>query len=167
MRKIAIALALGIPASAMAGSGAAMAMAADTASAANPQATAQKLYDAFAQGDMATIAALLGNDVNWVEAEGGPYEATNPHVGVQGVAAGVFGPVGATYADFKATPKRFTVQGDRVVVEGRYTGTHRESGGTLDAQFVHVFTVDGDRIVAMQQYTDTYQWRRLEGSLND
>ena len=160
-------VALGALAVGVTGTVPAMALEADAAAHSGPQATAQKLYDAFAQGDMATIGALLGDDVEWVEAEGGPYEATNPHIGVEGVAAGVFGPVGAAYADFKATPERFTVQGNRVVSEGRYTGTHRESGESLNAQFVHVFTIEGDRIVAMQQYTDTYQWRRLAGTLEN
>ena len=167
MRKAAILLALGVLAIGMTGTLPAASLAGDSAEITGPQATAQKLYDAFAQGDMATIGALLGDDVEWVEAEGGPYEATNPHIGVAGVAAGVFGPIGAAYADFRATPERYTVQGNRVVAEGRYTGTHSESGEPLNAQFVHVFTIDGDRIVAFQQYTDTFQWRRLAGTLDE
>ncbi|BDI59448.1 nuclear transport factor 2 family protein [Qipengyuania nanhaisediminis] len=134
---------------------------------ATAQATAASLYDAFAAGNMDRIAALLGDDVQWVEAEGGPYEAGNPYVGVEGVGAGVFGPIGESYEGFAATPERYTTEGNRVVVEGRYTGTHRETGETLDAQFVHVYTIDGETIEAMQQYTDTYQWRAVEGSLGN
>ncbi|APE29475.1 Ketosteroid isomerase-related protein [Aurantiacibacter gangjinensis] len=116
---------------------------------------------------MDAIAALLGDDVEWVEAESGPYEAGNPHTGMAGVGAGVFGPIGEAYDGFAATPQRFTCEGNRVAAEGRYTGTNKRTGDKLDAQFVHVFTVDGARIKAFQQYTDTHQWRRLEGTLGD
>ena len=129
--------------------------------------TVQRLYQAAAANDNATIAQLLGDDVEWVEAEGGPFEAGNPYRGVQGVGAGVFGPLAETYEDFRVTPERFLVDGNRVLSEGRYTGTHRTTGERLDAPFAHVFTVDGDRITHYQQYTDTYQWRRLAGSLGE
>jgi uncharacterized protein len=133
----------------------------------DPQAVAASLYDAFAAGDMEAIGALLGDDVHWVEAENTPLAEGNPYVGVEAVGGGVFGPIGETYADFAATPERYTTEGNRVVVEGRYTGTHRESGEPLNAQFVHVHTIDGDTIESFQQYTDTYQWRKLEGRLSD
>ena len=126
--------------------------------------TVQSLYTAAAAGDNATIGQLLGDDVQWVEAEGGPFEAGNPYVGVQGVGAGVFGPLAEQYEGFTVTPERFLVDGDRVVAEGRYTGTHRESGEALDAAFAHVFTTAGERITHYQQYTDTYQWRCLAGT---
>lgn len=129
----------------------------------NATSVAKRLYDAFASGDMDTIAALLGDDVEWVEAEGGPYEAGNPHTGMAGVGAGVFGPIGEAYDDFAATPERYTAEGNRVVAEGRYTGINKRSGKKLNAQFAHVFTVEGERIKAFQQYTDTHQWRRLAG----
>ena len=126
---------------------------------ATPRSVVESLYAAFAAGDMDTIAALLGDDVRWIEAEGGPYEHTNPHIGFDGVLNGVFGPILGQYDDFAATPERFTSEGNRVVSEGRYTGTHKSSGQKLDAQFVHVFEIEGARMVAMQQYTDTHQWR--------
>ncbi len=133
----------------------------------DPQAVVTSLYDAFAQGDMDTIGALLGDDVNWREAESGPYEAGNPYIGAEAVGAGVFGPIVGAYADFAATPEQYTAEGNRVVVEGRYTGTHRETAETLNAQFVHVYTIDGDMIESFQQYTDTFQWRRVEGALGE
>ena len=133
-----------------------------------PQAllTVQTLYRAAAEGDNETLGQLLGDDVEWVEAEGGPFEAGNPYVGIEGVGVGVFGPIAEAYDGFQVTPERFLVDGDRVLAEGRYTGTHRESGEALDAQFAHVFTTAGDRITAYQQYTDTFQWRRLAGTLD-
>ncbi|MFL0355546.1 nuclear transport factor 2 family protein [Erythrobacter sp. GH1-10] len=131
------------------------------------QAVAASLYDAFAAGDMDRIGALLGDDVSWVEAESGPYTDGNPYIGMEGVGSGVFGPILEAYEDFAATPERFTTEGDRVVVEGRYSGTHKETGEALNAQFVHVYKIDGETIAEFQQYTDTYQWRAVEGSLGE
>ena len=131
----------------------------------NALETVQELYRAAGEGDNDTVARLLGNDVEWIEAEGGPFEDGNPYVGMDGVGGGVFGPLAETYDDFRVTPERFLVDGDRVLAEGRYTGTHRESGEALNAQFAHVFTTAGDRITGYQQYTDTFQWRRLAGTL--
>ncbi len=137
------------------------------APASNALPVVQSFYEAIGTGDMETVASLLADDVSWSEAEGSPYAAGNPYIGFEAMGAGVFGPINETFADFAGTPQQFTTEGDRVVVEGRYTGTQRETGETLDAPFVHVFTVEGDQIVAFQQYTDTWQWRRMTGTLED
>lgn len=127
----------------------------------------QGFYEAIGAGDMETVASLLAEDVQWSEAEGSPLAAGNPYVGFEAMGAGVFGPINEAYADFAGVPQTFTAQDDRVLVEGRYSGTHRESGETLDAPFVHAFTVADGQIVAFQQYTDTYQWRRQAGALEE
>ena len=47
------------------------------------------------------------------------------------------------------------------MVLGRYCGTMKNGGATLDSPFCHVFRFDGDKAVTFQQYTDTAQWARL------
>ncbi|MEL1249162.1 nuclear transport factor 2 family protein [Aurantiacibacter gilvus] len=135
--------------------------------ASNAAEVVQGFYGAIAEGDMETVASLLAEDVSWSEAEGSPLAGGNPYIGFEAMGAGVFGPINEAFADFAGTPEQFTTEGNRVVVEGRYTGTQRETGEALDAPFVHVFTVEGDQIVEFQQYTDTWQWRRLTGTLED
>jgi ketosteroid isomerase-like protein len=49
----------------------------------------------------------------------------------------------------------------RVIVIGRYHGTHRKGGAKLDCQPVHSWWVEGGRIVRFQQYADTAQLARL------
>jgi ketosteroid isomerase-like protein len=51
--------------------------------------------------------------------------------------------------------------GDHIIVLGRYGGTMKHTGATLDAPFCHVYRFDGDRIASFHQYTDTEQWTRL------
>ena len=130
-------------------------------------AVVQGFYEAVGKGDMETVPTLLADDVSWSEAEGSPLAAGNPYVGFAAMGEGVFGPLNGTFADFAGAPQQFTTEGNRVVVEGRYTGTHRESGEALDAPFVHVFTVEDGKIVSFQQYTDTWQFRRLMGMLEE
>ena len=44
---------------------------------------------------------------------------------------------------------------------GRYRGTMKAGGATLDAPFCHVFRFHGGKIVTFQQYTDTARWAQL------
>jgi ketosteroid isomerase-like protein len=58
-------------------------------------------------------------------------------------------------------PATFIDGGDHVVVLGRYRGTMKGGGATLDSPFCHVYRFQGDKVVMFQQYTDTAQWARL------
>ena len=131
------------------------------------QSVVESFYSAIGEGDMETVAGLLAEDVSWSEAESSPYAAGNPYVGFEAMGAGVFGPIGETFENFVGAPGQYTAQDNRVVVEGRYLGTNRETGEGLDAPFVHVFTVEDGKIISFQQYTDTFQWRKLTGTLED
>ena len=73
----------------------------------------------------------------------------------------MFGRLLAAIDRFTATPDRFVDGGDDVVVLGRYGGTMKHDGATLDAAFCHVYRFEGDRIASFQQYTDSAQWARL------
>ncbi|HSM05620.1 MAG TPA: nuclear transport factor 2 family protein [Longimicrobiales bacterium] len=130
---------------------------------ATPKELVQALYEAFARGDAETVLGALHPSVDWNEAEGGPLAVGNPYVGPQAVGGGVFGPLIRDLADFKVSPREFVAEGEDVVAFGRYTGTHRETGHALDAQFVHRWTVQDGKVAAFQQYTDTGQWTRVYG----
>ena len=62
---------------------------------------------------------------------------------------------------FSAVPDRYVDGGDDLIVLGRYGGTMKNSGSTLDAEFCHVYRFEGGQIVSFHQYTDTQQWARL------
>ena len=44
-----------------------------------------------------------------------------------------------------------------MVVEGRYTGTYKPSGKSVDAQMCHVLRFHGSKLTSFQQYLDTAQ----------
>ncbi len=79
--------------------------------------------------------------ISWNEAEGSPLADRNPYVGPQAIGEGVFGRLMAAIDNFTAVPATFIDGGDQVVVIGRYGGTMKAGGATLDAPFVHTLSL--------------------------
>jgi len=123
--------------------------------------TIEAAYAAFANNDPSVLFGAMAPDIHWHEAEGNPLADGNPYVGAQAVGEGVFGRLLAAIESFAAVPDRFIDGGDDVIVLGRYGGTMKNNGATLDAPFCHVYRFSGDRIMSFQQYTDSAQWARL------
>jgi hypothetical protein len=124
----------------------------------------KQLYDAFAKGDVPAVLGALDPAIEWHEAEGYRYSDRNPYVGPQAIAEGVFQRLGTEMDDFRIAVQNMIESGDTVVVEGRYTGTVKETGTAIDAQFAHVWELKNGRVKRFQQYTDTDQWNAAMGS---
>lgn len=122
------------------------------------------IYAAFAVGDVPGVVSRMAPDMVWNEAENFPYADGNPYVGPDAILGGVFARLGGEWDGFAARPEEFLDAGDAVIVLGRYGGTHRASGRTLDAQFAHVWRVAGGKAVSFQQYADTLQAARVTGA---
>ncbi len=69
--------------------------------------------------------------------------------------SGLFTRLASEWDDFSTTPHEFVVEGERVIVFGRYKEVYKATGTALDIPFVHSWTVKGGKLVAFQQYTDT------------
>lgn len=128
----------------------------------SPEAVISGIYDAFAAGDPEGFAAALHPEIVWNEAESNVYADMNPYEGPQEVMEGVIGRVLTDWSTFNATPEEMIVEGNRVVVLGRYTGTHGATGEDINAQMVHVWTVQDGQAISFQQYVDTLQLREAE-----
>jgi ketosteroid isomerase-like protein len=63
--------------------------------------------------------------------------------------------IGAEWDGFTVHPRSFHGAGDTVVVEGRYSGTYKPTGKSLDAQMCHVWDVKDGKVTRFQQYVDT------------
>jgi ketosteroid isomerase-like protein len=123
--------------------------------------TIKAAYAALGRNDPSLLFAAMDPAIRWNEAEGNPLADRNPYIGPQAVGEGVFGRLLAAIDHFTVTPEAFVDGSDYVVVLGRYRGTMKNNGATLDAPFCHAFRFHGDKIVSFQQYTDTAQWARL------
>jgi ketosteroid isomerase-like protein len=57
--------------------------------------------------------------------------------------------------NYRAQPTEFIDAGDTVVALGRYSGTYKATGRSMDAAFAHVWTLRDGRVVRFRQYMDT------------
>jgi uncharacterized protein len=121
---------------------------------------ARKLYEDFAQGNVPGVLAAFDPKIEWNESENFIYAEGSPYIGPEKILQGVFVRFGSEWNDYRAIPKDFAVSGDRVFVAGRYQGTFKPTGKSVDAQFLHVLTIRSGKITAFQQYTDTLQFHR-------
>lgn len=125
------------------------------AAADQPRAVVEAAYEAFAQGDMDRFADLMAPDIVWNEAEGNPYADLNPYEGPEAVMSGLFSRLAAEWESVTVTPNEYVVDGDRVVVFGRYDEVFKATGEHLDIPFVHSWTLEHGQLAGFQQYTDT------------
>ena len=122
------------------------------------------IYDAFAAGDVPGILGAMSPDIVWNEAENFPYADRNPYVGPDAILQGVFARLGGEWDGFAAHVDEILDAGDTVVAIGRYRGTCRATGETVDAQMAHIWRLKGGKATAFQQLTDTRQFGRATGA---
>jgi uncharacterized protein len=119
---------------------------------------AKDIYAAFARGDIPAVLAAFDPAVQWRQAEGNPYQPDGAAwVGPQAVLEKLFMRIGAEWEGFTITVRALHDAGDHVVMEGRYTGTYKPSGKSIDAQMCHVLRIRNGKLVSFQQYVDTGQ----------
>ena len=127
----------------------------EAAHASEPRAVVETVYTAFAQGDMEAFAGLMAPDIVWNEAEGNPYADLNPYIGPEAVMSGLMSRLVSEWEDISVTPHEYVVEGDRVVVFGRYKETWKATGRAIDIPFVHSWAVRDGRLIEFQQFTNT------------
>ena len=120
-------------------------------------------YEAFAKGDVQKVLGVLGDKVEWYEAEHVTYWPGGPFVGPQAVVNGVFARIPQDFDGFKIDVRRIVGCGDIVLVEARYRATVKATGKPLDVQVAHVWDLRDGKVVRWQQYTDTWQFAQATG----
>ncbi|MCV7358553.1 enoyl-CoA hydratase-related protein [Mycolicibacterium fluoranthenivorans] len=128
-------------------------------------ATAERLYQALAKGDVDALNQLLAADFVGHAAQGLPLGMGGTHVGPDAMRAKLWWRIGEHFKARAVAEDFQTLEDGRLVVTGTYRGSARRSGGELEAAFVHILSFDGDgRIVSLNQLTDTAAWHAaLEG----
>ena len=123
--------------------------------------TIKAAYAAFGRNNPSVLFGAMDAAIQWNEAEGNPLADRNPYVGPQAVADGVFARLLAAVDAFTVVPDTFIDGGDHIVVLGRYGGTMKAGGATLDTPFCHVYRFRDGKAVSFQQFTDTATWAKM------
>ena len=119
---------------------------------------AKDLYAAFARGDIPAVLAGFDPEVEWRQAEGNPYQPDGAAwVGPQVILEKLFMRLGSEWDGFAVNVRTLHDAGEHVVMEGRYTGTYKATGKSIDAQMCHVLRFRDGKLVRFQQYVDTGQ----------
>jgi uncharacterized protein len=120
-------------------------------------------YEAFSRGDVPTVLGLMGEKIEWNEAEHFPYWPGGSFVGPRAVVDGVFARLGQDFDGFTVDVGRLVGLGDTVLMEGRYRATVKATGQRLDVQVAHVWDVRDGKLARFQQYVDTWQVAQATG----
>ena len=112
--------------------------------------TVRRLYNSFAEGDLAAVLAACSPDVVIAQDDALPWGGE--HLGHQGVAT-----FAAKLAenDSHVITEEIYAAGDRVVQYGRTQGTVRANGATYDIPECHIFTVLDGKITRAEFYIDS------------
>ena len=127
-------------------------------------AVVKGIYQAFGTGDVPAVVAALSPGIEWNEAENFPYSDGNPYLGPDAVLGGVFARIGGEWDGFAVEPEQFLDAGDTVIMTGRYTGTYKATGRSMNPQVAHFWTLSGGRAVRFQQLVDTLAVARATGA---
>jgi ketosteroid isomerase-like protein len=122
-------------------------------------------YEAFGRGDVPSVLAIFDENIEWREAESNPYKPDGkPWIGGDAIVQNLFMKLGSEWEGFLVTPTVFHDAGDSVVVECRYTGAHKATGKSIDAQACHVWRLRDGKVTNFQQYVDTAQMQETMGT---
>lgn len=113
------------------------------------------MYAAFSKGDVPAVLGAMAPDIVWNEAENFIYADKNPYVGPEAILGGVFARLGGEWNGFSVKAEDVIDAGDTVVTTGRYGGSFKATGKSINAQFVHVWKFKNGKVASFQQYVDT------------
>jgi ketosteroid isomerase-like protein len=118
-------------------------------------ALVQKMYDAFARGDIQTIVDNLADDVEWTFEGPSIIPYTGTMRGPQEVQSKFFGGLGGTQDDQKLTIEDYIAQDDKVATFGRYGATVKATGKKFDSPVAHLFRIRNGKVTKFVNLGDT------------
>src|SRR5688572_21956026 len=106
---------------------------------ASPMATSQNLellrgvYDALGRGDIATVLSAFDPKIQWLQAEHNPYQPDDEcWIGPEAILSNLFQRLPPEWDEFAIRVFELWDAGDTLVMEGRYTGTFKQTGERLN-----------------------------------
>jgi ketosteroid isomerase-like protein len=121
--------------------------------------TIRSFYDAFVHKDPQRFAEFLDPQIEWTSAENFIYSDHSPYVGIDAVLKFLFQRLPADWDNFSVSAGEILGGGDLVIASGRFQGTYKANGASIDAQIVQVFQFKDGKVLKCQMYTDTAQFK--------
>ena len=99
-------------------------------------------YQKFAEGKIEEVLAMYDPEIEWIECTGFPYiSGDGISIGPQAVVQDVLMKIPQYMDNFQVEIKDIIGSGDKVVMEGYYTGVWKETGKPFRANAAHIWTV--------------------------
>jgi hypothetical protein len=122
----------------------------------NNASIVDKVYKAFANGDIPSVLGAMDPKIEWNEAEGNKLADGNPYIGPDAVLNGVFARIPEDFIDFKLTNIELNeMSKNQVLATLRYNFISKHNEKFMDVQVAHLWTLKDGKITGFQQYADT------------
>lgn len=115
-------------------------------------AVLEDMYRTVDEGSVSDGMSMLADDIVWHEPEGLLIGAT--YHGPDEVNEGL-GSVITAFEGASFVPERYVENDERVIAFGTFTGTHGDTGKTVEIPLVHVRAFEDGQAVEFRRYTDT------------
>lgn len=113
-------------------------------------------YQKFAEGKVEEVLAMYHPEIEWDECTGFPYVSGDGiYIGPAAVVQGVFMKIPEYMENFQVEIRDIFGSGDKVVMQGYYTGIWKETGKPFKANAAHIWTVKDGLVTHFFQTVDT------------
>lgn len=112
-------------------------------------------YEAFAVGNIPAVLELFAPDIVWHECPGFPWiEGDGILIGADAIVQNAIAPLPVHFDGFAIDVTDFIDGGDRIVMEGYYTGTYKATGKSFRANAAHIWTIKDGKLARYFQCVD-------------
>lgn len=117
----------------------------------------RELYTALAGGDVEALRRLLSANFQGQLSEGLPNGLGRRYEGRESMMTDGWAAVGELF-EMSPHPEELIDGGDVLIGRGRYVGTAKPTGKSVNAAFAHFWRFDGAQFTGVQQVTDSGKW---------
>ena len=119
--------------------------------------------EAGAKGDAEAARNVLDDNVEWIEPEVPGLWFSGKHHGADLSLQEVVMPTFDHIDDFGIVIDEYIDAGDTIVALGRFQGTGKETGKSLDVSACFVCTIQNGKIIRFRAYHNTARWLEAIG----
>jgi len=124
----------------------------------------RQIYHNFATGDVGKILETFDPSIEFRLAETHPYRGSDAAwIGKDAIVEKFFKVAGPEWDRWSVAVETTLETPDAVVVEGRYTGTYKPNGRSMDVEVCHVWRFRGDKVTSFHQHVDTARLAHVMG----